>query len=241
MKVDFRLISATNSNLLELVKAGHFREDLFYRLHIFPITMPPLRERLEDVPDLVRRFVTRFAAEEGKRVRSVSAEAIKMLTSYRWPGNVRQLENAVFRAVVLADTDEIGVAEFPQIAAQVPGFEAFAAPQPLPAPRPAHESASAPLVIDAPETAPAAWTDSLPLLGADGHMRLDGGDRGIRHPLRHWPLSRPHDRGFPPARDWPLDALSQAEGFGPCRPARTAKPPKCRKLAWRGSDTYLEE
>jgi DNA-binding NtrC family response regulator len=171
VKVDFRLISATNSNLLELVKAGHFREDLFYRLHIFPITMPPLRERLEDVPDLVRRFVTRFAAEEGKRVRSVSAEAIKMLTSYRWPGNVRQLENAVFRAVVLADTDEIGVAEFPQIAAQVPGFEAFAAPQPLPAPRPAQEPASAPLVIDSPETAPTASADSLPLLGADGHIR----------------------------------------------------------------------
>jgi DNA-binding NtrC family response regulator len=171
VKVDFRLISATNSNLLELVKAGHFREDLFYRLHIFPITMPPLRERLEDVPDLVRRFVTRFAAEEGKRVRSVSAEAIKMLTSYRWPGNVRQLENAVFRAVVLADTDEIGVAEFPQIAAQVPGFEAFAAPQPLPAPRPAQEPASAPLVIDSPETAPTASADSLPLLGVDGHIR----------------------------------------------------------------------
>src|SRR5712691_7274908 len=105
VKVDFRLISATNRNLLELVKSGSFREDLFYRLHIFPITMPPLRERLEDAPDLVRRFVTRFAAEEGKHVRSVSAEAIKMLMSYRWPGNVRQLENAVFRAVVLADTD----------------------------------------------------------------------------------------------------------------------------------------
>jgi DNA-binding NtrC family response regulator len=172
VKVDFRLISATNRNLLELVKAGHFREDLFYRLHIFPITMPPLRERLEDVSDLVRRFVTRFAAEEGKRVRSVSAEAIQMLTSYRWPGNVRQLENAVFRAVVLADTDEIGVAEFPQIAAQVPGFEAFAAPQPLAAPKPAQESASTPLVIDAPETAPAAAADTLSLLGADGHMRL---------------------------------------------------------------------
>jgi DNA-binding NtrC family response regulator len=104
-------------------------------------------------------------------VRSVSAEAIKMLTSYRWPGNVRQLENAVFRAVVLADTDEIGVAEFPQIAAQVPGFEAFAAPQPLPAPRPAQEPVSAPLVIDAPETAPAASVDSIPLVGADGHVR----------------------------------------------------------------------
>src|SRR6185295_19999832 len=124
VKVNFRLISATNRDLLQCVKTDSFREDLFYRLHIFPITVPPLRERTEDVPDLVRRFVTRFAAEEGKRVRSVSADAIKMLTSYRWPGNVRQLENAVFRAVVLAESDEIGVAEFPQIAAQVAGLGA---------------------------------------------------------------------------------------------------------------------
>jgi DNA-binding NtrC family response regulator len=77
----------------------------------------------------------------------------------------------VFRAVVLADTDEIGVAEFPQIAAQVPGFEAFAAPQPLPVARLAHEPVSAPLVIDAPETAPATSADSLALMGADGHVR----------------------------------------------------------------------
>jgi DNA-binding NtrC family response regulator len=104
-------------------------------------------------------------------VRSVSAEAIKMLTAYRWPGNVRQLENAVFRAVVLADADEIGVAEFPQIAAQVPGFEVFAAPQPSHAARTVHEPASTPLVIDAPETAPAASADALLLLGADGHVR----------------------------------------------------------------------
>ncbi len=128
VKVNFRLISATNRDLLELVKAGRFREDLFYRLHIFPITMPPLRERIEDIPELVRRFVTRFAAEEGKWVRAVSAEAIAMLSTHKWPGNVRQLENAVFRAVVLADSEEIGPAEFPQIAAQVPGFESFSIP-----------------------------------------------------------------------------------------------------------------
>ncbi len=123
VKVDIRLISATNQNLIELVKRGQFREDLFYRLNVFPITVPPLRARRADVPDLARRFVARFAAEEGKRIRGISAEALSMLTAYDWPGNVRQLENAVFRAVVLADHDELTVTEFPQIAAQVDGFD----------------------------------------------------------------------------------------------------------------------
>jgi DNA-binding NtrC family response regulator len=101
------------------VKAGRFREDLFYRLHVFPIAVPPLRERTEDVPELVRHFLVRFAAEEGKRLRAVSAEALRLLRGYAWPGNVRQLENAVFRAVVLAESDEIGADEFPQISAQI--------------------------------------------------------------------------------------------------------------------------
>ena len=111
-----RVISATNRNLIADVKSGRFREDLFYRLHVFPITVPPLRERPEDIPDLVRHFLARFAAEEGKRIRAVSADALGAAPAYPWPGNVRQLENAVFRAVVLADGDEIGAGEFPQIA-----------------------------------------------------------------------------------------------------------------------------
>jgi DNA-binding NtrC family response regulator len=119
VKVDVRLISATNRTLIEDVKAGRFREDLFYRLHVFPITVPPLRERLEDIPDLVRHFLMRIAAEEGKRIRSISGEALALLARHRWPGNVRQLENAVFRAVVLAEGDSIGVTEFPQISAQL--------------------------------------------------------------------------------------------------------------------------
>src|SRR5271156_3065749 len=123
VKVDFRLISATNQNLIELVKRGKFREDLFYRLNVFPITLPPLRARSADIPDLARRFIARFCAEEGKRVRGLSHEAAALLCAYDWPGNVRQLENAVFRAVVLADGDELTVAEFPQIAAQVQGFD----------------------------------------------------------------------------------------------------------------------
>src|SRR3954471_10692313 len=119
VKVDVRLISATNRDLIADVKNGRFREDLFYRLHVFPITIPPLRERPEDIPELVRHFVARFAAEEGKRIARISAEVLSLLASYRWPGNVRQLENAIFRAVVLAEGDEIDFHEFPQIAVQL--------------------------------------------------------------------------------------------------------------------------
>lgn len=124
VKVNFRLISATNRDMIQQVKDGKFREDLYYRLNVFPIFIPPLRERVEDIPELARHFVTRFAAEEGKRVTTISDRAMRLLQAYSWPGNVRQLENAVFRAVVLADGHELTVAEFPQIAAHVEGFEA---------------------------------------------------------------------------------------------------------------------
>ena len=131
VRVDIRLISATNKSLLDLVKQGKFREDLYYRLNVFPMTLPSLRSRREDIADLARSFLARFAAEEGKRVRGFSAEAMALLNRYDWPGNVRQLENAVFRAVVLADGDDLTVAEFPQIANQVDGFEVRIPPAPV--------------------------------------------------------------------------------------------------------------
>ena len=120
VRVDFRLVSATNRSLLDLTREGRFREDLYYRLNVFPIWIPPLRERREDIPELVRHFIARFSAEEKKR-RLVGAtqEALDMLQVYDWPGNIRQLENAVFRAVVLADGTHLTAEEFPQIAAQV--------------------------------------------------------------------------------------------------------------------------
>jgi DNA-binding NtrC family response regulator len=124
VKVDFRLISATNRDMIQLVKDGKFREDLYYRLNVFPIWVPPLRERIDDVPELARHFLARFAAEEGKRINAMTEDVIALLTAYSWPGNVRQLENAVFRAVVLADTQHLTVDEFPQIAAHVEGFRA---------------------------------------------------------------------------------------------------------------------
>jgi DNA-binding NtrC family response regulator len=122
-RVDVRIVAATGRNLIERVKQGRFREDLYYRLNVFPISMPPLRARRADIADLARRFLARFSAEEGKRVRGLTAESLALLSSYDWPGNVRQLENAIFRAVVLAEGDELTVAEFPQIAAQVEGFD----------------------------------------------------------------------------------------------------------------------
>ncbi len=133
VKVDIRLVSATNQNLIDRVKRGLFREDLFYRLNVFPVTIPPLRARRADIADLARRFAARFAAEEGKNITGLSAEASALLGRYDWPGNVRQLENALFRAVVLADGGELTIAEFPQIAAQVDGFDVRVPPAP-PAP-----------------------------------------------------------------------------------------------------------
>ena len=119
VKVDVRIVSATHRDLIAEVKEGRFREDLFYRLHVFPISVPPLRNRPEDIPELARHFLTRFSAEEGKRVRMINGEAMALLTAHRWPGNVRQLENAIFRAIVLAESEEIGANDLPQIVAQI--------------------------------------------------------------------------------------------------------------------------
>ncbi|MFA5901078.1 MAG: sigma-54 dependent transcriptional regulator [Hyphomicrobium sp.] len=133
VNVNFRLISATNRNMIQLVRDGKFREDLYYRLNVFPVWVPPLRERLGDVAELAQHFMARFAAEEGKRINGISDDALRLLKTYPWPGNVRQLENAVFRAVVLADGAQLTVAEFPQIAAHVEGFDTGvpAAPAPV--------------------------------------------------------------------------------------------------------------
>jgi DNA-binding NtrC family response regulator len=182
LKVDVRIVSATNRDLIADVKAGRFREDLFYRLHVFPILVPPLRARHDDIPELARHFLTRIAAEEGKRVRRISAEAIRLLAAFRWPGNVRQLENAVFRAVVLADGDEVGVNEFPQIVSQV-SSDALVI-QPLIEPSPA-------MVASWPEPdrpAPLTSTHSLPLTDPQGDVRpLDDIERDtIRFAISHY-------------------------------------------------------
>src|SRR5436190_3216400 len=118
IKVDVRIISATNRKLLDLVKGGAFREDLFYRLHVLPLTIPPLRSRREDIPHLLRHFLARFCAEENRQISAISGEAMARLTQLEWPGNIRQLENAVYRAVVMSEGDQLGLADFPQLTAQ---------------------------------------------------------------------------------------------------------------------------
>ncbi len=133
VKVDIRLISATNRNMIDMVKEGLFREDLYYRLNVFPITVPPLKQRPEDIPNLVTHFIARFAVEEGKKITEITPQGLQMLQSYEWPGNVRQLENTVFRAVVLCDGNMLTIDDFPQIAALVEGFEARIPPAPVPA------------------------------------------------------------------------------------------------------------
>ncbi len=122
-KVNVRLISATNRRLLNLAKSGEFREDLFYRLNVFPIYVPPLRERREDLPALVDHFIARFSAEAGKRILGAAPSVMDLLHGYDWPGNVRQLENAVYRAVVLSDGPFLEPQDFPQIVAQSIGRE----------------------------------------------------------------------------------------------------------------------
>jgi DNA-binding NtrC family response regulator len=173
IKVDVRIISATNRNLIADVTNARFREDLYYRLAVFPITVPPLRDRSEDIAELVRHFLVRFSAEEGKRIRAVTADALALLQSQRWPGNVRQLENAIFRAVVLAEGDEIGVPEFPQLGREPARMVApTIAPVAEELPHPVTPSAAAPLLLDEPSApAPASSHDALALLDASGHMR----------------------------------------------------------------------
>ncbi len=178
IKVDVRLVSATNRDLIADVKQGRFREDLFYRLHVFPITVPPLRERRADIPALARHFLALFAAEERKHIRLITPGALQLLTAFHWPGNIRQLENAVFRAVVLAEGDSLDVAEFPQITAQVSGLSAgqlHGQPE-APAGEIAHDAVAGLAVIDDSlatlQVAPAPGPfDALALLDAEGEVR----------------------------------------------------------------------
>ena len=112
-KVDVRLIAATNANLEEAAKAGQFREDLFYRLNVLPINIPPLRERREDIPLLVEFFVEKFCKRNNKETKALDEEVLQALYDYSWPGNVRELENSIERAVLLAKGEKIETGDLP--------------------------------------------------------------------------------------------------------------------------------
>jgi transcriptional regulator with GAF, ATPase, and Fis domain len=100
IKVNVRIIAASNRNLEEEIRAGRFREDLFYRLNVFPITIPPLRQRKEDIPLLVKHFIAKFNKKMGKKIDAVTKETLNALQEYHWPGNVRELESVIERAVI---------------------------------------------------------------------------------------------------------------------------------------------
>ncbi len=113
IKSNFRLITATNQDLRELVKAGKFREDLFYRLSVINITMPPLREHPEDIPLLIKHFLKKYTSDAGKDIRTLSIDALKLMQSHPWPGNVRQLENAIESAVAMCEGNMIRIQDLP--------------------------------------------------------------------------------------------------------------------------------
>ncbi|HEY3951533.1 sigma-54 dependent transcriptional regulator [Phenylobacterium sp.] len=160
IKVDVRIVSATNRDLSLAVKDGRFREDLFYRLNVFPIEAPALRERKEDVPALVEAFVRRFNVEEGKSVVGATPETLACLSAFDWPGNVRQLENAVYRAIVLADAPYLQPHDFPAISGVAPPAPAEGAP-------PVTSSTAAALIAlpELPQAVP------VRILDERGHLR----------------------------------------------------------------------
>ncbi|OGU35352.1 MAG: hypothetical protein A3K13_12875, partial [Gemmatimonadetes bacterium RIFCSPLOWO2_12_FULL_68_9] len=120
IRVDVRVVAATNRNLEDEVKHGKFREDLYYRLNVLPIALPPLRARADDIPRLVHYFIDNYNDEFRKRVRRVAPETMKRLQTYGWPGNIRELRNAIERAMLLTDGDELTDNDFPLANGAVP-------------------------------------------------------------------------------------------------------------------------
>ena len=188
-EVDVRIIAASDVRLVEAVEAGRFREDLYYKLNATHVAVPPLRDRADDIAALTRHLLERIAQQPGLRQLDITDDTLDLLRRYDWPGNVRQLQNALFRAAVLCEGDALTTADFPQIAALgIARRSRRAMPrdrqwrrQPVPPRRPSPPA---------------------------------GGDRGRCHPPGDRPLSWPHDGGCPAARDRPVDALSQARRIG---------------------------
>ena len=132
LTVDVRVLAATNKDLMQEVAQGNFREDLFYRLNVIPIILPPLRDRKNDIPLLALHFLRRFTRERGKNLREISSGAMRLLLDYSWPGNVRELENSVEHAVVLAKSSQLEAWDFPSALHQPsPSFPSTIADQEL--------------------------------------------------------------------------------------------------------------
>jgi two-component system repressor protein LuxO len=161
-QVDVRFVCATNRDPLEEVRRGRFREDLYYRLHVIPLALPPLRERGEDILRIAEAFLARFASEEGRRFRGLAADARAALLAHSWPGNVRELENAIRTAVVLHDGERLEAAMLPAQLRR--GSEAKAAPAP---PRPAEPEREVPLIRPLAEIEREAIERAIALCGGN--------------------------------------------------------------------------
>jgi DNA-binding NtrC family response regulator len=162
VKVNVRIISATNRDLTEDVANGKFREDLFYRLNVFPLEVPPLRERMEDLPELVRHFISRFNAQEGTHIAGATAQTMGLLKGFDWPGNVRQLENAVFRAVVLCEGSELESEDFPHVSGVTRQISADSDEEALVVPQQVSEAIDGPVAIN---------DDPVHITNTAGHIR----------------------------------------------------------------------
>ena len=161
--IDVRIISATNRDLAEAVKDGTFREDLYYRLNVFPIAVPPLRERREDIPALIEHFIRRINAAERLNVTGTTSETLDLLKAHDWKGNVRQLENTVFRAMILSDGNKLHPQDFPQISGLTPGL--------MPTAEPTKEGLMDSLVPEELRQDPSAPDAAVSVLDREGHLR----------------------------------------------------------------------
>ena len=179
--VDVRIIAATNRDLRKEVESGRFREDLFYRLHVVPIEMPALRDRVGDVPLLAQHWVSVFDREFRKRVTGLTPAAVKLLESHAWPGNVRELRNSIERAVLLTDREMLGPEDFPLLAGGRPSLDGFK----LPPGGVDFEALERELVVQALARADGNQTKAAQLLG----MKRDQ----IRYRMEKFGLTRPGD------------------------------------------------
>src|SRR5438270_8723318 len=135
IRVNVRVVAATNLDLVEMVRERRFRADLFFRLNVFPISLPPLRERSEDIPDLVWHFVRKFAAQMNRDIDIIPDEVMNALRLYDWPGNIRELQNLIERAVILSDGPVLRppMCELRAVARSSPGFPSRICRSPEPA------------------------------------------------------------------------------------------------------------
>jgi len=219
IKVDVRVVSATHRDLERQIGEGTFREDLYYRLNVFPIVLPPLRDRVTDISILAEHFVSKYAASAGKQVRGLDAGALAALSGYPWPGNVRELENVIERALILARGSEITSAdlEFTRRPSPAPTAAAIAAPSTARAPeagRPLSER-----LHEQERSAIVAAIDS-----AQGNIAHAARALGINRSTLYYRMRKHGLEHLLPMKETPSAVAVPAGSVAPPNPAGTAGP-----------------